>query len=199
MKLLGVDVGKITIAQAAHAPAVLRPAERRRRALPDHHPVRPQRGRRARPGRVRRPRPRHPRLVPPQRPGDPHPDRAHAARRAAPRDPARVLRRPSAPRPDRGARRRGVGGLRHRHRPLGRGVDAVDRAQRIGHGPRGRHADAQLADLRLLPDRETGRRLRLSTASATRSARSSARSRAGMLAYLVRLADAVLRVRGARP
>ena len=54
--------------------------------------------RRARPHRVRRARPGHPRRVRPLEPGIPVARRAHAARRPAPRGPARVLRRPLAPR-----------------------------------------------------------------------------------------------------
>ena len=58
-------------------------------------------------------------------------------------------------------------------------LHARDRAVGRGHGPRGRHADAQLAARRLLPDRGARRRLRLPPRWPTRSARSSARSSAG--------------------
>ena len=104
------------------------------------------------------------RSVSPTRASSPY--RAHAARRSAPRDPARVLRRPPAPRAHRRARRRGLGDLRDRHRSVGHGLDAVDRAQWFGHGASGRHPDAQLVALRLLPI-EKRADVSASTASAT--------------------------------
>ena len=59
----------------------------------------------------------------------------------------------------------------------------VDRAQRLRHRPRGRHADAQLAARRLLPASRNAPTSSASTASATRSGRSSAPFVGGLLAY----------------
>ena len=66
--------------------------------------------------------------------------------------------------------RRDVGGVRPAHRPRGHGAGARDRAVGRGHRPRGDHAVAQLAALRLLPARGPTRRVRLPRDRASRSA-----------------------------
>ena len=140
------------------------------------------------------PRPRHPRLVPSLQPGIPDARRAHPARRAPARDPARLLLRPAAARRDRGGRRRDLGRLRAAHRARAHRADARDRPLGRGHRPGGDHAVAQLAALRLLPTRSPARRVRLPRDRARdRRAHRAHRRRAAR--PVVRLAAAVLRVR----
>ena len=105
-------------------------------ALPAAHPVRPQRRRRARPHGLRGPRTGDPRLLRAHQPGLPHARRAHAARWAPPRGPARLLRRPAPPGPDRVDRRRGVGDVRPVHRPVDDDPHARDRPIGRRDGPR---------------------------------------------------------------
>ena len=71
-----------------------RGGHRRWPGVPAAHPLRPQRGRRARPHRLRHPPPGDPRPLRPRQPGDPLDRRPHRRRRSRPPDPDRPLRRP---------------------------------------------------------------------------------------------------------
>ena len=190
----------VPVPHAAHAAPVLRRDERRRGAVPADRAVRPQRR------RTSSTRPRSACSAPTSATRSTCRTRA-SSRSSRSRCSAACCSRSRSRTTPTGCRACAIavigaavwGDLRHPHRALGHACSMLVIARiGCGHGPRGRHADAQLADLRLLPARGTRRRVRLPPRSASRSARSSARSLGGLLAHFFGWRVAVLRVRRSR-
>ena len=173
-------------------------ADRRRSRLRPADPLRPERGRRARPHRLRHPAARDPRRV------RPRPDQASwlassvVARRSRwrcrSRSPSMADRHRRVPV---GARRRGGLGAASRSMTGLASTVVVPRRRpgRLGHRQGRGRPDPQLAARRLLPARQPARVSTRSTGRPTPSGQFVGPLLAGLLAYWFELAGAVHRLR----